>query len=252
MVTADRHEYCGRAITSYLSQTYPNKELVVLDNGSNAMSELLVDVSDSEIVYTHVNYNSETTIGELRNQSLEMVRGDYVVPQWDDDDWSAPERLARQYNALKARDADACTLNATLMHVDDPEYFDSPFLGFLRGGVPPTLMHRRDDNVRFPNLRRTSDTVYKNEWRNRKYLILPVADAHMHLRYFHGDNLWERDHFLRRMRNTPRDMAAYLWWKHVRKNIIQHPRFRISSEARRAFELYMEVSRKAGVFRDLE
>lgn len=249
MVTADRPELCRRAIISYNNQTYPNKELIVLDNGTKDMQHLLHDVPENELRYAHRANNRATTIGELRNLSLEMVRGDVVVPQWDDDDWSAPERLDTQYKALVENGADAVTLYATLMHVDDPLYFNDPFYGLLKGGVPPTVMHKRDDSVRFPELRRTSDTHYKNVWRQRNYLILPMRDAHLHLRYFHGTNLWEQDHFLRRMRNTPQDLVAYGWWKFVRKNIFGHPRFRISAEAKQAFQTYLEDSKTCGLFK---
>jgi glycosyltransferase involved in cell wall biosynthesis len=248
MVTADRPDLCKRAIKSYLGQTFTNKELVVLDNGKTPMQALLEDVPNTEIRYEHVQNNESTTIGELRNRSLEMVTGDVVVPQWDDDDWSAPERLDIQYDALSKNSADAVTLYATLMHVDDPDFFNHPFYGLLKGGVPPTVMHLRDDSVRFPELRRTSDTHYKNVWRSRKYLILGMRDAHLHLRYFHGKNLWERDHFLRRMRNTPSDLIAYGWWKFVRGNLLKHPRFRISGDAQAAFDTYMRDSLSCGLF----
>ncbi len=248
MVTADRHTLCRRAIKSYSAQTWQNKELVVLDNGKAPMDGLLTDIPYGEVRYQHVENNSETTIGALRNQSLELVRGEVVVPQWDDDDWSSPDRLTRQHAALSSNDADAVTLYATLMHVDNPDYFDHPFYGLLDGGVPPTIMHLRDDDVRFPALRRTSDTTYKNEWRSRKYHIMPMADSHLHLRYFHGDNLWEQEHFIRRMRNTPKDLLAYGWHKFVRRNVFGHPRFRISDEARVAFETYLKHSRECGIF----
>ena len=120
MVTADRPELCKRAIISFNAQTYENKELVVLDNGKAPMQSLLENVPSSQLRYEYVQNNEATTIGELRNRSLEMVSGDVVVPQWDDDDWSAPQRLDTQYDALVKNEADAVTLYATLTHVDDP------------------------------------------------------------------------------------------------------------------------------------
>ncbi len=147
MVTADRHDLCRRAIRSWAEQTWDNGELVILDNGKTPMQDLLADLPSERIVYRHVENNPETTIGELRNRSLDMVRGDFVVPQWDDDDWSAPDRIERQMAALRRHNADAVTLYATLMHVDDPQWFDHPFYGLLKGGVPPTILHRRDDRL---------------------------------------------------------------------------------------------------------
>ena len=248
MVTADRHDLCRRAIRSYQEQTWENRELIVLDNGKSPMQSLLSDLPEAQVNYRYVENNEQTTIGELRNQSLEMVSGDVVVPQWDDDDWSAPDRPETQHAALVREQADAVTLYATLMHVDDPLYFHKPFYGLLKGGVPPTVMHLRDDEVRFPELRRTSDTHYKNVWRQRRYHIMPMKHAHLHLRYFHGDNLWERDHFIRRMRNTPQDLIAYGWWKFVRRNIFGHSRFQISADARHAFATYLDHSRECDLF----
>jgi len=233
---------------SYSAQTWANRELVVLDNGTEPMEDLLSDIPYGQVVYNHVPNNPDTTIGELRNRSLDMVNGDLVVPQWDDDDWSAPDRLERQFAALTEKEADAVTLYATLMHVDGEAWFDHPFYGLLKGGVPPTIMHKRDDEIRFPELRRTSDTTFKQAWMERSYHIMPMADAHLHLRYFHGSNLWEQEHFLRRMRNTPKDLLAYGWHKFVRRDVLGHPRFKISAEARQAFDTYLEHSRACGIF----
>jgi len=251
MVTADRHDLCRRAILSYRNQTWSNTELVVLDNGRRKMDALLSELPDREVRYAHVPNDGSLTIGELRNRSLEMVTGDLVAPQWDDDDWSAPDRLEVQAAALNDAGASACMLSASLMHVDDDEYFDYPFIGWLRGGVPPTLLHVRNDDIRFPHLPRTSDTVYKNEWHEKGTTILPISTAHLHLRYFHGENIWERDHFLRRMRNRPKDLLAFGWWKYIRRDLKSHPRFRISPEARKAFHQYLEDSEAAGLFEDV-
>lgn len=248
MVTADRHLLCRRAIRSWVEQDWDNKELVVLDNGTEPMHSLLADLPTDRLVYRHVPNNPETTIGELRNHSLDMIRGDFVVPQWDDDDWSAPNRITRQMAALEAHHSDAVTLYATLMHVDAERWFDHPFYGLLRGGVPPTILHRRDDTIRFPELRRTSDTTFKHAWMQKRYHIMPMADAHLHLRYSHGGNLWEQEHFIRRMRNTPKDLIAYGWHTFIRRNVLGHPRFRISAEARKAFDIYLQHSRDSGIF----
>ncbi len=247
MVTADRPEYARRAIASFAAQTYPNRELVVLDNGITPIEALIADLPADQVVYQHVVREEGTHIGALRNQSLEMARGEWLAPQWDDDDWSHPERLSRQA-AVLAQGAEACALPGTLMHVDSPEFFLHPFIGLLPSGVPPTLLHRRDDTIRYPNLRRTSDTTYLGQWTQRRYSILPRGTEHLYVRYFHGGNLWEETHFVRRMRNTPADLLAYLWHHHVRRDVRGHPRFRLSAEARAAFELYLAQSRLYNFF----
>lgn len=248
MVTADRPDFARRAIASFAAQSWPDKELVVLDNGSVPMRPLLEGLPPEQVVYRHTPRQEGRYIGALRNESLDMARGDFVVPQWDDDDWSHPERLTIQAEVLLGG-YDACALPGTIMHVDAPGFFLHPFIGLLKGGVPPTLMHRRDPGIRYPNLRRTSDTSYLGQWHARPYLTLARGTEHLYVRYFHGGNLWEETHFVRRMRNTPRDFLAYGWHRFVRRNLLGHPRFRLSTEAKAAFERYLDDSRHFGFFR---
>lgn len=242
MVTADRPDMCQRAIRCYLKQTYENKEFVVLDNGVESMQHLLAEVPQKELRYLRVEKEPGMVIGGLRNTSLEEATGDIIVPQWDDDDWSHPERVERQVNVLIKEGKDACTLAGTLMHVDSTAYFDHPFIGLLKNGVPPTIAHWRDADIRYPDLRRTSDTAYVEQWRQREYAQLPKSESYLYIRYFHGGNLWEEDHFLRRMRNTPIDLLAYGWHKHVRGNVLNHKRFQLSEEAQAAFRMYLDDS----------
>jgi glycosyltransferase involved in cell wall biosynthesis len=248
MVTADRPHYARRAIASFAAQSWPARELVVLDNGATPMRPLLDGLPPAQVVYRHIPKEAGRYIGALRNESLEMATGDFVVPQWDDDDWSHPERLSIQAEVL-LRGHDACALPGTLMHVDAPNYFLHPFIGLLREGVPPTVMHRRDGGIRYPNLRRTSDTTYLGQWQQRAYHLLPRGTEHLYVRYFHGGNLWEERHFVRRMRNTPRDLMAYGWHRFVRRDLLGHPRFRLGADARAAFDLYLAQSRPFGFFR---
>lgn len=248
LVTADRPKLVQRALHCYRAQTYSNKELVVLDNGlEHQIGDLVAEWDEGDVVYEYVERTPDMWIGGLRNQALDLATGDYVVPQWDDDDWSHPERLTRQAEVLD-EGYDACTLQGTLMHVDSADFFDHPFIGVLPNGVPPTIMHRRDADIRYPNIRRTSDTDYVNDWRNQRYHILPRQDSYLYLRYFHGDNLWEKDHFIRRMRNTPKDLLLYAWHHYVKGDMFGHPRFQLTPAMQEAFEQYLQVSFEYDLF----
>lgn len=247
LVTADRPRLLRRAVRSFLRQSHPERELVVLDNGQHAIKAELSDVPAEQLQYERVPREDDHVIGSLRNRTLELARGEYVVPQWDDDDWSHPERLEKQVAVLE-EGFDSCMLSGTLMHVDAPAYFNNPFIGLLKNGVPPTIMHRRDDLVRYPALRRTSDTVYSDVWRTRRYYQFPRDASYLHLRYFHGGNLWEQEHFLRRMRNTPLDLLLYGWYRYVRRDVLMHPRFRLDETGKQAFQEYLADSRAVGLF----
>lgn len=247
LVTADRPQLCRRAVRSYRQQTYPKTELVVLDNGEQHIESLLDDLPNEEVRYHHVDRTPGLWIGGLRNMALEEATGTFVIPQWDDDDWSHPRRIERQVEVLQ-QGYDACTLLGTLMHVDSEPYFDRPFIGILPDGVPPTVMHRRDAAIRYPNIRRTSDTDYLNRWREGRYTVLPRTESYLYLRYFHGENLWEKEHFLRRIRNTPLDFLLYGWYRYVRGDLFRHPRFRLTETMEAAFDRYLRDSFAVGLF----
>lgn len=247
MVTADRPKLVRRAISCYLKQTYPYKELVVLDNGNKRIEHLLNEVPSSELIYKKVDRTPDLILGDIRNTALNMAKGDFIIPQWDDDDWYHPSRIQIQVDIL-LKGHDACALHGTLMHVENTPFFNSPYIGLLPNGVPPTIMHKRDDSIQYPSLPRTEDTVYVNEWRNKSFYMLPASYSYLYIRSFHGANTWEVDHFLRRMRNTPLDTIRYLWFRFIRRNLTAHPRFKLTQEMQEAFDLYLTDSRNLGIF----
>ncbi|MBT8399979.1 MAG: glycosyltransferase family 2 protein, partial [Rhodothermia bacterium] len=179
MVTADRPSLCRRAIWSYQQQTYRNKELVVLDNGEVSMRTLLDVLPVDEVRYVKVDRSPDATLGELRNRALSLATGEYVIPQWDDDDWSHPDRIALQASILDEGN-DACALSGTLVHIDEGAFFDRPYIGILPGGVPPTIMHRSDHELRYPPLERGEDTHYVASWRDRNFAELPASFAYLY------------------------------------------------------------------------
>lgn len=245
MVTADRLQLCRRAIRCYLRQTYPNKELVVVDDGAVDLAPVLADVPADEVRYVKLAKKPENVLGRLRNLALDAATGDFAA-QWDDDDWYHAERLEKQAAVLRAGH-DACTLSGALMHLDTDEFFLHPYIGYLKQGVPGSIMHRRDDAIRYPELRRAEDTVYLQAWALKRYTLLPPSDVHLFIRCFHGRNTWEQSHFLTRMRNTLPDSMAYVWHRYVRGDLFRHARFRLSPTAREAFETYLADSFDLGL-----
>ena len=244
-MTADRPQLLRRAVRCFNRQTYPHRELVVLDDGAADLEVALHDVPSDALRYHRIERRPDNVLGALRNQTLDLAEGD-VLAQWDDDDWYHDDRLAVQVAALEAGH-DACTIAATLMHLNTPEYLRLPYVGHLAGGVPGTVVHRRDAAVRYPAQRRAEDSVYLDAWRQRRYAELPESHAHLFIRTFHGANTWEQGHFLRRMRNSAPRLARYGWYRWVRRDLGAHPLFRLAPEARDAFEQYLDDSFELGL-----
>jgi glycosyltransferase involved in cell wall biosynthesis len=111
MPTYNRRAFVPRAIACFLRQDYAQKELIILDDGTDAIGDLVPP--DDRIRY--VRLDRRLTVGAKRNQACELARGE-VIAHWDDDDWNAPNRLTYQVEALLREQAVVCGINRLLFY----------------------------------------------------------------------------------------------------------------------------------------
>ena len=109
MPTCNRPAFVPYAIRYFLWQDYKNKELVIVDDGTNSIRHLVPD--DKQIRYIKTDHTM--TFGEKTNFCVRESRGSLIM-QWDDDDWMAPHRISYQVRELMAHDADICGLQQIL------------------------------------------------------------------------------------------------------------------------------------------
>lgn len=89
-LTKNRRAWLPQAIRCFQQQTYPRRELLILADGDDVRD--LVP-PDERIRLVHLEEGR--TIGEKRNHGIGLAAG-AIIAHWDDDDWSAPERLEDQ------------------------------------------------------------------------------------------------------------------------------------------------------------
>jgi glycosyltransferase involved in cell wall biosynthesis len=246
MITANRGHLVHRSAQCFAAQKYPNKELLVIDDGSEDLEPILQRYAPGQFRYMRIEKKEGQNLGYLRNLGLEHAAGDYIA-QWDDDDWYHPDRLTKQIEALESGN-DACCLQATLMHLNIEPYLEHPYVGILPNGVPGTIVHRNNPDARYPIEPRGEDTTFLDFWMQRRYHILPLEYSHLFIRCFHGSNTWEQVHFTRRIRNNFRDTMGYFWHVNIRRDLFRHRRFQLSDAERAAFELYFTESKTLGLF----
>jgi predicted O-methyltransferase YrrM len=95
MPTANRRAFVPLAIGYFLRQDYPNRELIVLDDGEDSVADLIPD--DPRIRYLRME--ERHTMGAKHNQGCRLARGE-IIAHWDDDDWFATSRLSYQVSEL--------------------------------------------------------------------------------------------------------------------------------------------------------
>lgn len=107
MPTAGRRAFVGQAIVCFLRQDYAPAELLVVDDGVDAVADLMP--ADPRVRYLRLP--ARRSVGAKRNLACQAAAGEIIV-HWDDDDWSAPRRLSYQVTELLRQGAEICGLSA--------------------------------------------------------------------------------------------------------------------------------------------
>ena len=88
-------------IDCFLNQDYANRELIVIDDGTDPIEDVLLP--DPGLWW--VRLESRQTIGAKRNAGADAAAGQ-LLANWDDDDWYAPWRLSYQVERLQSAAVD--------------------------------------------------------------------------------------------------------------------------------------------------
>ncbi len=102
MPTRGRNKLALSAIRCFLSQTYANKELLILDDKEDPTFPMdgdnVSDIDTSRI--SIMAAEGRMSIAKKRNQLAEMAQGE-IIWTLDDDDWSGPYRMEQQVKRLE-------------------------------------------------------------------------------------------------------------------------------------------------------
>ena len=194
MPTRDRPDFALQAVRYFLDQDYPDKELVVLEDGTSTLAGRLPDDPRIRHVVTGLPARS---IGAMRNEACHLAGGEIVV-HWDDDDWYGPERISRQVAAIRSGEADITALRDSLMFDLPgwrfwrcrPELHRRMFVRDVHGG---TLVYRRQvwaRMARFPDCSLAEDAMFLEQAMQRGARLRTVAAEGLFVYLRHSGNAW--------------------------------------------------------------
>ena len=103
MPTCNRRPFVKQAVAYFMRQDYAARELIIVDDGEDAVGDLIAD--DERIRY--VRLEQRMPLAAKRNLACRLAEGT-VIAHWDDDDWMAPDRLRLQVEQLLGTGAGAC------------------------------------------------------------------------------------------------------------------------------------------------
>jgi glycosyltransferase involved in cell wall biosynthesis len=94
--------FLRQAVESALAQTYPNVEVIVIDDGSKDGTRQLADELAKGDSRLRVITQQNAGVGAARNRGIAEARGEFIAPLDADDFWY-PEKLTRQIGELETR-----------------------------------------------------------------------------------------------------------------------------------------------------
>jgi len=193
MPTRDRREFLKLSLQSFTSQDYPNRELIIVDDGRDRVA----DLAQGTPLVRYVHVKRVASIGEKRNLACSMARGQ-IIAHWDDDDWYAPSRIRVQVEPLLRGAADLTGLhNSHILCLPQGEFWGpsdnlhrAMFVGNVHGG---TLMYWKriwDRGTRYPHTNLAEDAMLIRQSVARGNRLQPVENSGVFVYVRHGRNAW--------------------------------------------------------------
>lgn len=98
--TYNHEKYIGQCIESVLQQTYPNWELVIIDDGSiDKTQDIINKYRDNRIIYLKQDNKGIWNLAENYNKALRASNGEWIAILEGDDLWPC-DRLEKQVKLL--------------------------------------------------------------------------------------------------------------------------------------------------------
>lgn len=197
-VTKNRVPFLKRAIRDFMSQTYDNKELVIVCDSNDYDTNQYLDSIRLGLPLVVVRNNNKVKLGALRNMGIKAANGTYII-QWDDDDEYHPKRIEIQLKVVQNYNKKACCLSRWVIYDNHSNNtYISPYYTW-EGSI---LSEKRllIENP-YPNIARGEDTVVITKLqKNNDLFLLDMPELYIY--HLHWNNTWDRNHGIKMINNS--------------------------------------------------
>lgn len=184
MATGNRHRFVRQALRCFVRQTYPNRELIVVDDGDRPVQALCRDVPGVR----YLRLTQHATTGVKLNLGIESARGS-IIHKLDDDDFYHAGFLSTSAANLPARDREATLVTRCCFLVllrGDAALRHSGH-GWNPGGA--FCFHRAMwRNMPFRDVPRSEDSWFLRDHAPR---IVRICRTEEYMVVRHGANTWK-------------------------------------------------------------
>jgi len=208
MPTADRRRFVPLALRQFLAQDWPNKELIIVDDGNDGVADLVPE--HPQLRYRRLPRRA--SVGAKRNLCAEAARGELLM-HWDDDDWMAPHRIRSQVGDLLAHGAELGGADRLLfLDLADgrPWEYRHPAGSRRRWVAGGTFVYRRSAwlRQRFADTSNGEDTRFAWALEGRRIAVHPQPD--FYVATIHANNTCPRTRLGRAWQPWPGDLRSLM------------------------------------------
>ncbi|TWT35201.1 hypothetical protein KOR34_00890 [Posidoniimonas corsicana] len=188
--SSHRRSLAEIAVRCFQRQTHSDRELIIVNTAPDAPWF----TTQASGVHETALPRSDATLGELRNLSVQLARGEFVL-QWDDDDWHHPHRMAWQVSKHSPGEMTILRRQYCLDAVTgEAGVIDGLDLKRDPKGIAGTVLCE-PRSLHYPARARDEDTLALRG----KPVNIVENEPSLYVRVYHGGNTWSRDHILGRI-----------------------------------------------------
>jgi glycosyltransferase involved in cell wall biosynthesis len=125
--TYNRAHIVSKALQSVLAQTYPNFEVIVIDDGStDNTKEIITNIACKDPRVKYFRNNENKGPAGARNVGISLAKGELIAFIDDDVEWF-PNKLERQVNLLQTLPEDYAVVYSGLYKIfSNKKFYFSP------------------------------------------------------------------------------------------------------------------------------
>ena len=193
MPTYNRRAFARHALQYFINQDYPNRELIIVDDGNDPIGDLAEGLPGVR----YFRLPARKSIGAKRNLACQQAQGE-IIAHWDDDDWYSSDRLRYQVMPILAGNADLTGLeNAFVLQLPSAEFWTTNpqlhkqlFVGNVHGG---TIVYRKEllQGIRFPEVNLAEDAWFLRYAASRGKRLQRLSNPGVFVYVRHGRNAWK-------------------------------------------------------------
>lgn len=195
--TYNRSAVLQRAMSSVLTQTWVDLELIIIDDCSTDDTQAVVSAfSDPRIRYVRNKTNIGSSQGDrahVRRFVYELMKGSYFVYLCDDDYWPNPRLLEQQVQAFQTYDNLAMVVGGQLSYFIDSDQVVTPLN--IDIVAIPQISYKDLHNVPLP------PTLFLKELYNQSYMtseafLTAFSSDPVNRNIVAGATLYSKKHFI--------------------------------------------------------